>query len=511
MKFTTKKILISFLLIFTLFGCKDSYLDTQPSSSIGEETATSNINNFDYILNGIHSYNYTEWFSQGYTGEHSLNIVRDLMGEDAINSTTGNGWYISESRWIAHRNERTDLSYVPWRFYYRMILNTNGILSKIDNPDLSGEQAMKDRIKAEALTIRAWSHFQLVQLYGKRYEGGKNNDQLGVIIQDKVDTISKPRNTVEDVYKFINDDLDKALTLFKNSSLQSKNRANIITANGIKARVALTQQKWADAAKYAEEAISLGSKQGIKLQSGSALLSGFNDMNTNSEWIWAYKQTDDQNKYFGSFFAYFSWNFSSSNIRSNPKLINKNLYESMSETDIRRNWWDPTIVVNKKVTDSPDFAKAYPRPSNFSRVPYNNFKFTAQDLGISNGDMLLMRVAEMYYIAAEAYAHLGNNSQAQELLNTIMKTRDAKYVKSTNTGAALLTEILNNRRIDLWGEGFRFTDLKRLNLPLDRTTAGNTVSSVSVEMKVDAGDKKWQFLIPKSEIDSNKKMVQNEL
>lgn len=49
------------------------------------------------------------------------------------------------------------------------------------------------------------------------------------------------------------------------------------------------------------------------------------------------------------------------------------------------------------------------------------------------------------------------------------KNRDASYTLSTNTGQALIDEIMVQRRVELWGEGFRFLDLKRLNLPLDRT------------------------------------------
>ena len=432
------------------------------------------------------------------------------------------------TRWIDHRDDRGDIAYVPWYIYYRLTLNANGILSRIDNPDLKGEKAQKDRIKGEALAYRAWTHFQLVQLYAKRYEKGKNNDQLGVVLRDSVGTSEKPRATVEEIYAFINKDLDESISLLKTSSLTNKMRINYVSALGLKARVALVQQNWADAAKFAEEAISVAKTKGIVLQKGNALLSGFNDTEKNSEWIWAYKQTTDQNKYFGHFNAYMSWNFSSSNIRTNPKVINKDLFKTINKTDVRRNWWDEGYEQQAKdkngkpVFDdkgnpvmkwfpSPDFEKNFPRPNNYLRAAYNNFKFTAQDYGNSSGDILLMRIAEMYYIASEAYAHAGDEAKAQSVLNEIMITRDSNYKKSIKTGTDLLNEILDNRRIDLWGEGFRFTDLKRLNLPLNRFAATNTVENVSRKMEVPAGHKEWQFLIPKKEMDSNKNIKQNEL
>ncbi|WP_299568327.1 RagB/SusD family nutrient uptake outer membrane protein, partial [uncultured Pedobacter sp.] len=65
-------------------------------------------------------------------------------------------------------------------------------------------------------------------------------------------------------------------------------------------------------------------------------------------------------------------------------------------------------------------------------------------------------------------------------------------------------EILFNRRIELWGEGFRYLDLKRLNQSLDRTVVPNfTATSVSNVLLIPAGDVKWQFLIPRAEIDAN--------
>lgn len=517
---TIYKLLIACLALVMLSGCKDSYLDTQPSSSISEEAATSTLNNFDYILNGMHNYVYDYRFTQGYAGEPNLNILRDMLGEDLLNSSRGNGWFISECRWLAHTNPRSNAVYVPWRFYYRLILNANGILENIDNPDLKGEKKKKDRIKAEALTYRAWCHFQLVQLFGKRYQGGVTNDQMGVVIRDSVARSEKPRATVEETYAFINQDLDEALNLYKSASLWNKNRITQVAAIGVKARVALVQQNWSDAAKYATEAIKVAKTKGIDLQKGKELLSGFNDMDANKEWIWAYKQTGDQNKYYAHYLAYMSWNFSSSNIRGNPKMINSKLYETMSETDIRRKWWDPgyyTDEVDKKGKPikvwhpSKEYEKNYPRKKNFERVPYATFKYRAQDTGNSSGHMLLMRIAEMYYIAAEAYAHAGDYANAQEYLYKIMKTRDPKYQKSASTGNELLEEIWTNRRIDLWGEGFRFTDLKRLNQPLDRESVPNTVKNVSRKMSVPAGDKEWQFLIPQSEMESNKNMKQNEL
>lgn len=124
-----------------------------------------------------------------------------------------------------------------------------------------------------------------------------------------------------------------------------------------------------------------------------------------------------------------------------------------------------------------------------------------------------MRAAEMYLIEAEAQARQGGAKEtaAQNTLFSLVTTRDPDYVTSTNTGTALIDEILLQRRIELWGEGFRFFDLKRMNLPLNRNGA-NFVSAVIAGLyDVPAGDVRWEFLIPRDELNANKAVVQNPL
>jgi hypothetical protein len=67
-----------------------------------------------------------------------------------------------------------------------------------------------------------------------------------------------------------------------------------------------------------------------------------------------------------------------------------------------------------------------------------------------------------------------------------------------------------NRRIELWGEGFRFFDLKRLNAPLNRN-GSNHIASVVLLFDVAPGDVRWEFLIPRREINANSQIIQNPL
>jgi hypothetical protein len=137
-----------------------------------------------------------------------------------------------------------------------------------------------------------------------------------------------------------------------------------------------------------------------------------------------------------------------------------------------------------------------------------NRKFQVLDPSSSVADHTYMRLGEMYLIAAEACAKLNDNSAAQTHLYTLNKARDNAYVKSTKTGKDLLDEIYFYRRIELWGEGHRFLDLKRLGLALDRRNT-NHDPAVSTAMYVEASDPRWKFSIPQEEIDSNDLIPKN--
>ena len=255
--------------------------------------------------------------------------------------------------------------------------------------------------------------------------------------------------------------------------------------------MALTQQEWALAASKAAAA-----RTGFTLMSGAQQVEGFSNW-SNPEWMWGGSQIDDQTEFFTAFLAYISYNYNSTNIRTNPKLISSRLYNTMATNDVRRALWVPTPTAANSVV-----------PPGGLRFPFMNQKFRAKDFANSVGDIPYMRSAEMFLIEAEALARDGKFTEAQTAFTTFMATRVPGFVRPTATGTALIDLIMNSRRVELWGEGFRFLDLKRLNLPLDRT-GSNHNQALAVMMNLPAGDIAWQYVIPQSELNANPNVVQN--
>lgn len=486
-----KKIVYSILLAATILmtnSCSEDYLDTLPTDAISDKTAASTTDNLLIALNGIHRSLYIRYNSQGEGGLGGLYIINDMLGEDLVMTAAGNGWYNNIYKWVDHRNANDgDLLY-PYRVYYRLIANANVIINSA--ADASGAEDAKSMLIGQALVYRAFCHYQLVQLYGKRYVAGQSNSQMGVPIMVENTTEGLPRASVEEVYTQINADLDQAIVKLAKYTRPNKSHINVDVAKGLKARVALTQGNYANAAKFAAEA-----KAGYQLMDWNTYRSGFNDF-TIGEWMWGSDVIPDQTIYFADFFAYMSRNFSSTNIRSNPKAINSLLYAKIAATDVRATIFDPT----GKHAGLPE---GYALLSTHVKKPYTSQKFLAAGNSDSRGDMVHMRASEMYLIEAEAKARLGQDGAAADVLFVLASKRDPSYVKSTKTGQALLDEILIQRRVELWGEGFRFLDLKRLNMALDRTGSNHSESLTGGIMAVPAGDVRWEFLIPQDEIDAN--------
>jgi starch-binding outer membrane protein, SusD/RagB family len=354
----------------------------------------------------------------------------------------------------------------------------------------------KNYIKGQALVYRAWAHFELVQFWGERFIAGSPNSGLGVPLLTTNTLEGQKRATVAEVYTQINKDLDEAITLLEGyvrTGSAAKSNFNKNVAQGIKARVALTQQNWDLAATMA-----IAARNGFALMSNSDYTSGFNNTGI-SEWMWGSDQIADHNTFFWSFFANMGCNFNGTNTRTQPKAINSVLWNALPATDIRKSVWDLT-------------GAGVPVPPGGARIPYQSKKFLAFDNATSIGDVPYMRAAEMYLIEAEARARQGGrDADARQALFTLIKNRNPNYVLSTNSGSALLEEILFHRRVELWGEGFRWFDLKRMNVPLDRTVVPNTNATISLTLNVPANDKLWQWLFPQDEINANTNLEQNPL
>ena len=93
------------------------------------------------------------------------------------------------------------------------------------------------------------------------------------------------------------------------------------------------------------------------------------------------------------------------------------------------------------------------------------------------GDYIYIRASSLYYTEAEALARQGREAEARQVLYEITSQRDKTYSLSSKSGNELVNEIILQKRIELWGEGYAWFDMKRLGTPLERIYPELTIPS----------------------------------
>lgn len=446
---TCQKIKLLSILIPVLlfsFGCKKDYLDTRPSDEVPIDDAFKTTVGCKAAVHGINRLMFGYGGDHDLFGEPSVMLMEDLMGEDMSFAKPGSGWLLSVYDYSSARSASSVPGYT-WTFYYRIISNTNLILANIDNAE--GPEEDRLFIKGQAYFYRAFAYYKLSLYYQQTLRGEIGGMSFstapGIPIYTEPTQKGNPRPPLEDNYNQIVSDLKDALELLPNGTRDNKSDPDLSVAKGLYARVALVMNDWALAAQMAEEAMS-----GYSFMNGQALLnSGFNDIN-NSEWMWGAAINNEQSGIYASFLSHMVV-ASGGYALAAQKVGYKPLCDSLQvgrPTDIRKDWW-----------------------YGFSGMPdpyerHSQRKFTAKEAGNWASDIVFMRASEMLLIRAEGLAMSGNVPLAAQELEEWVKIRDESFVAPT-TRDALVAEVLWQRRIELWGEGFRFSDIKRqMALPM---------------------------------------------
>ena len=489
MKFT-KYIAAGMIALAGLTSCSESFLETDYTNHLDEEAAAEAAGkNPDVFLNGMWSWMVT--YSQTDSGAHddfgymgSLHAT-DMMSGDIVMASSHwfNYDYQMDNHQEAYRRTRCH-----WMNFYTMIAKANEIISLYPN---GGETVDQKGLVGQAQAIRGLSYLHLIQLYqfASNEDGTVNASAPGVpLMYTEADGYTteeiaafKGRNTVGDVMAQIEKDLTAAVAnLEAGYKRPNKNYIDASVANGILARYYLLANKWQEAADAANKA-----RQAYTLMPATTagLYDGFVTVN-NPEWMWGFSHTTETQTTYASFFSMIS-NIAPgyAGIGYAPRLIDVRLYEQIPDTDLRKKWF------NGPEGDAT-------QPTSAAQMPYANVKFGHLDDWTEN--YMYMRAAEMVLIEAEAYAHMGDGAKAAQALKVLMDVRQPGWDKATVS----VDDVHLQRRIELWGEGFAYYDLKRLNKGTDRSYEGNN-HLAGYDIAVPARDTRWYYQIPLTEIQEN--------
>jgi hypothetical protein len=482
---------LSCVALLATVGCKKDYLETTPSDGVTKEQIFGQINTVYAAVNGATKVQFA--YSYGATtgrhdafGQKSYDLASDLMGNDMVFHQQGYGWFTTAynyTEWLnPNINRHSDLA---WYLYYDLIKQANSILAIIDYVE-DATQDEKEAIKGEALGIRAYCYYYLINYFQQTYKG--HETAKGVPMYLEVVTDGAGRGTVQEVYDQIVSDLTTAEGLLVGKPRVDKTHIDVSTVRGFRARVALLQEDWATAASYAAAA-----RQGYTLMTGSQykMRNAFSSID-NPEWMWGSYIPEEEATVYASFFSHMDASVDGYAGLGTQKRITKELYDKIATGDARK---DVFIA---------------PGTGTGALVDYCNFKHLVPVPGSWSADYLYMRASEMYLIEAEALARqAGQEAAARTALETVVQARYPAYSAASLSGSALLEEILTQRRIELWGEGFSLIDVKRLGNGLNRPSGAGNHGAPSFNPGVyttGPADARFLMRIPLRELNSNGNM-----
>lgn len=408
--------------------------------------------------------------------------MRDVMTQDLPVVYSGYDWFSPLTRNTAFTINGSRTWYI-WRYYYKFIQTANNMIGAVD--EATATDIQKGYLGA-ALAFRALAYLDLAQMYEFKANDktsstnsyGNDISGLTVPIVDENTTSeasqSNPRAKTADMQAFILKDITRAIEYLPYLTEASKTLPHLASAYGLLARYYLWTEDYAKAAEAARNAINNYSGAPITEAEGLSTTNGFNTL---ADFMWGSQQASEDEAVQTGIINWTSWMSNETTFGyagAGPfVMIDAKLYNSMSDTDWRKKMFkapEGTALYgqtpwldNALAEGFPDYASCKFRPAGGSISEYQTGAASA---------FPVMRVEEMYFIEAEATAHL-DAAKGLSLLVNFMKTyRDPKYATKVSAQADIINEIITQKRIELWGEGLTYFDVKRLNMSVTRSYAG---------------------------------------
>ena len=475
MKIKNKFILYS-IFIFALWGCDDA-TEIFPSDEIAADEALTSPTSIELALNGaMQTYSpYNQLlFSSIFTDETRL-------GDDNGGQNTA----LHNLVLVANTAEPTAI----FANLYNSINGATRVIEAIELLDFNqlsdADQQNMNFVRGQALGLRALAHFEALQYYSTDY----NQSSLGVPYVDYVVTVELPsRNTVGEVVTGILNDIDTAENLLESST--NKYYFNNNSLKALKSRL-LTYlggtENYNSAITLADELIAE-----YPLASQEQYEGIFADLN-DDEIIMSYARTITDTP------PGLVWYFTGTG--GAKWEMSEGLYNELNDNDIRKG-----VLLDTEVDGG-----AIDPVSNPPTTLYIG-KYPGKQGFYGLNDYKLFRVSEQYLLKAESQAFLNNLTGAQE---TLQELKDARYSTSVTVPNFSSTQeaieyIVEERRIELAYEGFRYIDLKRTRdirnegmVRYENDCGGGTPCELLNT------DHRWTLPIPQAELDANINMEQN--
>ena len=500
--------------LFSTTSCIDETFPTD--SATAEQLAASDkateamvwampafLNDFETVAG-----NHYEW------GYGSIMHIRDVMTGDMTVVATGYDWY---SNWAANKNqgENSANTQFIWNYYWKFVQTHNNVIRTI-NPESATDNQLGMLGAAQA--YRALAYLDLAQMYEflpNDVTTGVKSDTIDVtyytvpiVDENTTEDMSRynPRVHRDSMAMFILNDLNNAEKNIVHLSITDKVLPHLDVVYGLKARLYMWIGDYENAKTYARLAIDNNTGH---VMSQSECLDTKAGFNTADPWMLASITMKEDAVVKSGILNWASWMSPEAqygyNAAGATSMIDAAMYNRISNNDFRKLMfkapeghaleWQVPYIDAEFAADLPEYAAIKFRPNAGNTQEYSVGSSTSYPI---------MRVEEMYFIEAEAAEHLAPGEGIALLTDFMTKYRNPFYVVAP--GVEAIDEIVFQKRVELWGEGLAFYDIKRLDMSVTRGYEGSNVDAARQFNTI--GRPAWMNLcIVKTEKNNNKAII----
>lgn len=469
-----KYILISFVALAALAGCKD-FLEEAPILDQSNELTLSTYDGLDKSVAGAYAPLASYYW---YGGDF---VLRNEMNTSNGKRNTGTEYDTGRCTDIYYLNYTVSNTSSLWQYAYYVISAVNNVIDNMEGK-VDGDVTLQDvnNLKAECLFLRALSHFDLVRTYAQPYCYTSDASHLGVPVVLHTDAAAKPaRNTVAEVYAQVIADLTEAEQIIDPSYRRSgvSDSRSVVSLEVIQAllsRVYLYSEQWKNSADYAKKVID-----------------------SHKYTMWTVSDFEDAGCY-------------TEDVPTSGEVIFEVYGHIQNSYDPYRDGLAYMCGPNGygDAGASNDLVAIYEegdvRGGLFQYDEEEGVVWTAKYKGKGLGDpdftnTIVIRLSEMYLNIAEAVANdatIGHDGVAA--LEKIALNRGASIQPCTKSGVYV------ERQKELAWEAHLWFDLARTKRDMTRTDVNG-----DVPVKLTWGEAKWAMPIPLRETEINPNLVQN--
>jgi starch-binding outer membrane protein, SusD/RagB family len=464
-------------------SCKD-LLEVTPRQSLDTSTALSTQDGINAAVTSA----YSNLKNVSLYGRDLLAIA-ECLGDDARIINRAGGRFVNEGQNVINNHLG------GWARYYIVINEINLVLKAL--PGSSFTQVQKDGLEGEMKFLRALMYFNLSRIYAyepKVLVALTNKGGVPILLEgvDDPSQISFPnRATVAEVYTQMYKDLTDAVA--KAPASGGPNKATKAAANALFARVALYNQDYENAIKYATDALAGGVGRFVG----------------NNEYVAAWRSNSNPESIFEILFQTRQESLGVNDALQSAYTSIASVSQASALAASRpnplpvANGWGAVVPTTAflALNVATDVRRGlYQDGLNRSgSVVPENTKFLGKSGVVYMDNVPVIRVSELYLIRAEANAQLATPNLTSALADiNVIRVRSGLTASTASTQATVLAEMELQRRLELAFEGHRWFDLKRWRRDVVKTTGNVTY-----------GDTRTIAAIPNSEIIANKNLVQN--